>query len=160
MRRPRAPTCWPSQPRAAWRAGGNCIKLGLPGKSILKDYFQENRTSLRPYLLLRISFPGRPIFIQFIPGGNIIKIGLPGKSILGDYFQENRTSRRPYLLLRISFPGRPVSIQFIPGVLHAAVGEARREDEDVVDAPDVGAAQVLGSLQHGLLLRKVIVRSN
>ena len=91
---------------------------------------------------------------------NCIKIGFPGKSIFGDYFQENRTSRRPYLLLRISFPGRPVSIQFIPGVLHAAVGEARREDEDVVDAPDVGAAQVLGSLQHGLLLRKVIVRSN
>ena len=29
-------------------AGGNCIKIGLPGKSILKDYFQENRTSRRP----------------------------------------------------------------------------------------------------------------
>ena len=27
------------------RPGGNCIKLGLPGKSILGDYFQENRTS-------------------------------------------------------------------------------------------------------------------
>ena len=37
--------------------GGNCIKIGLPGKSILKAYFQENRT----FLLLRISFPGRPI---------------------------------------------------------------------------------------------------
>ena len=48
--------------------GGSCIKIGLPGKSILEDYFQENRTSRRPYLLLRISFPGRPIFIQFIPG--------------------------------------------------------------------------------------------
>ena len=48
--------------------GGNCIKIGLPGKSILRDYFQENMTSRRPFLLLRISFPGRPIFIQFIPG--------------------------------------------------------------------------------------------
>ena len=47
---------------------GNCIKIGLPGKSILRDYFQENRTSQRPFLLLRISFPGRPIVIQFVPG--------------------------------------------------------------------------------------------
>ena len=39
-------------------------KIGLPGKSILGDYFQENMTSRRPFLLLRISFPGRPIFIQ------------------------------------------------------------------------------------------------
>ena len=48
--------------------GDNCLKIGLPGKSILGYYFQENRTSRRPFLLLRISFPGRPIFIQFIPG--------------------------------------------------------------------------------------------
>ena len=47
--------------------GGNCIKISLPGKSILGDYFQENRTSRRHFLLLRISFPGRPIFIQFVP---------------------------------------------------------------------------------------------
>ena len=47
--------------------GGNCIKIGLPGKSILGDYFQENSTSRRPFLLLRISFAGRPIFIQFVP---------------------------------------------------------------------------------------------
>ena len=47
----------------------NCAKIGLPGKSIVGDYFQENRTSQRPFLLVRISFPGRPIFIQFIPGG-------------------------------------------------------------------------------------------
>ena len=38
--------------------GGNCIKIGLPGKLILGDYFQENGTSQRPFLLLRISFPG------------------------------------------------------------------------------------------------------
>ena len=48
--------------------GGNCIKIGVPGKSILGDYFRENRTSRRPFLLPRISFPGRPsIFVQFIP---------------------------------------------------------------------------------------------
>ena len=47
--------------------GTNCIKIGLQGKLILRDYFQENRTSRRPFLLLRISFPGRAIFIQFIP---------------------------------------------------------------------------------------------
>ena len=52
----------------ALTTGGNYIKVGLPGKSILGDYFQENRTSQRPFLLLRISFPGRPIFIQSIPG--------------------------------------------------------------------------------------------
>ena len=43
-------------------------KKGLPGKWILGDYLQENMTSRRPFLLLRIIFPGRPIFIQFIPG--------------------------------------------------------------------------------------------
>ena len=31
--------------------GANCIKIGLPGKSILRDYFQEI-----PFLLMRISF--------------------------------------------------------------------------------------------------------
>ena len=46
--------------------GMNCIKIGLPGKSILRDYFQENRISRRK-LLLRINFPGRPIFIQLPP---------------------------------------------------------------------------------------------
>ena len=50
------------------RIGTNCIKISLPGKSILGDYFQENMTSRGPFLLLRISFPGRPIFIQLPPG--------------------------------------------------------------------------------------------
>ena len=57
---------------AVMRAGGagmNCIKIGLPGNLILGYYFQENRTSQRPFLLQRISFPGRPIFIQLPPGG-------------------------------------------------------------------------------------------
>ena len=48
-------------------AGTNCIKIGLPGKLILGDYFQENMTSQRPFLLLRISFPGRLFFIQWPP---------------------------------------------------------------------------------------------
>ena len=47
--------------------GGNCIKIGFPGKTILGYYFQENMTFPKTFLLLRISFPGSPIFIQFIP---------------------------------------------------------------------------------------------
>ena len=46
---------------------GNCIKIGLPVKLILRDYLQEKGTSRRPFLLLRISSLGRPIFIQFVP---------------------------------------------------------------------------------------------
>ena len=49
-------------------AGTNCIKIGLPGKLILGDYYQENWTSQRPFLLLRIHFPERPLFIQLPPG--------------------------------------------------------------------------------------------
>ena len=30
--------------------GGNCIKIGLHGKLILGDYYQENGTSRRPFL--------------------------------------------------------------------------------------------------------------
>ena len=56
---------WPPRWRR-WRQF--CVKVGLPGKSILGDYFQDNRTSRRPFLSVRISFPGRPIFIQFVPG--------------------------------------------------------------------------------------------
>ena len=131
----RAPWCWGRRrpPRVSWcrtwasrtsssvrRSSGwaawrQLHKIGLPGKLILGDYFQENMTSRRPFLLLRISFPGRPIFMQFIPGANCTKIGLPGKSILWDYFQENWTSQSHFLLLRISFPGRPYFIQLPPG---------------------------------------------
>ena len=50
----------PGGPRGT---AGKCIQIGLPGKSILGDYFQETSTTQRPFLL-RISFPGRPIFIQ------------------------------------------------------------------------------------------------
>ena len=48
------------------RTGMNCIKIGLAGKSILRDYFQENMTSRKPFLLLKICFPGRPIFKQLV----------------------------------------------------------------------------------------------
>ena len=41
------------------------MKIGLPGKSILKDYFEEKRTSRRPFPLLRIRFPGRPILYNW-----------------------------------------------------------------------------------------------
>ena len=52
-------------------------KKGLPGKSILGDYFQENMTSRRPFLLMRISFPGRPIFIQLVPGRKTLPVRRP-----------------------------------------------------------------------------------
>ena len=56
--------------RMSGQSGANCIKIGLPGKSIPRDYFQEKRSSCRP--ILRISVPGRSIFIQFVPG-NILR---------------------------------------------------------------------------------------
>ena len=46
-------------------------KIGLPGKSILGDYFQENRTSRRHFLLLRISFPGKPILYKGSQGPTV-----------------------------------------------------------------------------------------
>ena len=56
-------------------AGDELYKIGLPGKSILGDCFQENMTSRRPFFFLRISFPGRPIFIQFVPGDVLDLLG-------------------------------------------------------------------------------------
>ena len=52
---------------------------------ILRDYFQENRSLGRPFLLLRISLPGRPIFIQFVP---VLLLGQLEQSghLLGDDF--------------------------------------------------------------------------
>ena len=63
--------------RATMRTGTNCIKIGLPGKSIHRDYFQESMTSQRPFLLLKISFPGRPIFIQLPPGATASSSRIP-----------------------------------------------------------------------------------
>ena len=65
--------------------GGNCIKIGLPGKSILGYYFQENRTSPRPFLLL--SFLGRPIFIQFIPAPARRPLHLQAERLAGVHVQ-------------------------------------------------------------------------
>ena len=59
-------------------SGGNCIKIGLPGKLILGDYFQKNMISRRPFLLLRISFPGIPILIQFVPAAVLVLTALLG----------------------------------------------------------------------------------
>ena len=68
-----APVAWATSrrggtcgPASGETPGMSCIKIGLPRKLILGDYSQENRTSRRPFLLLRIRFPGRTIFIQFI----------------------------------------------------------------------------------------------
>ena len=70
-------------------SGTNCIKIGLPGKPILRDYFQENKTSQRPFLLLRINFPGRPIFLQLPPdygSGTIIdSVSVPSDIEPGQY---------------------------------------------------------------------------
>ena len=54
---------------AGWlprQAGMNCIKIGLPGKLILRK-----RKGLREVIFSspRIDFPGRPFLIQFPPGG-------------------------------------------------------------------------------------------
>ena len=53
--------------------GTNCIKIGLPGKLILGDYVQENMTSQRPFLLLRIRFPGRPILYNCLQGDDEVE---------------------------------------------------------------------------------------
>ena len=44
-------------------ADGNCIKIGLPGKWILGGYFQENRTSRRPFLLYSESVFREDLFL-------------------------------------------------------------------------------------------------
>ena len=40
-------------------------------------------------------------------------------------------------------------------VLHSSIGETGWQDEDVIDAPDVGAAQLLSLLEHRLSLAEV-----
>ena len=67
---------------AAWRGSpwSACRSQLYKNRSSRKIYsqrlfFEENRTSQRPFLLLKISFPGRPIFIQFVPAVAL----LPGK---------------------------------------------------------------------------------
>ena len=52
---------------AEYSVSADSENLGF-GRSLLGDYYQENGTSQRPFLLLRIDFPGRPNFIQLPPG--------------------------------------------------------------------------------------------
>ena len=47
-------------------AGGNCIEIGLPGKLILRDYFQENRSSNRP-TIIEDQFSGKTYFYTSHP---------------------------------------------------------------------------------------------
>ena len=47
-----------------WR---QLYKIGLPGKAILGDYFQENRTSRRPFSLTEIQFSGKTHFYTIRP---------------------------------------------------------------------------------------------
>ena len=47
--------------------GANCIKIGLPGKIDSRRLFPREKDFQRPFLLVRIRFPGRPIFIQLVP---------------------------------------------------------------------------------------------
>ena len=57
------------------------MKIGLPGKLILGDYFQENRTLGRPFLLLRISFPRKTYLytirpcLDFVLGQRLTRLG-------------------------------------------------------------------------------------
>ena len=67
VRVPREPRLHHRQAAAQPLSGMNFIKIGLPGKSFSETNFQDNMTSRRPFLLLRISFPGRPIFMPFLP---------------------------------------------------------------------------------------------
>ena len=47
--------------------GTNCIEIGLPGKSILRDFFQVNMTSRRPFLLTENQFSGKTYFYTIHP---------------------------------------------------------------------------------------------
>ena len=53
------------------RPGANCINIGLPGKSILKDYYQEKSTSRRHFLLLRI---GKTYFYTIRPWAHLLHV--------------------------------------------------------------------------------------
>ena len=102
------------QPRPS-AAGGDCIKVGLPGKSVLGDYFQENKTSRRPFLLLMIDFPSRPIFIQFVPGGNGYSRDARSKSLCWRFWSCSLGRRR-----------RTSSHQLIPAPRHRWSGDSPR----------------------------------
>ena len=49
------------------RAGANCIKIGLPGKLTLRDYFQGNMTYRRPFFFTENQFSGKTYFYTIHP---------------------------------------------------------------------------------------------
>ena len=71
------------------RPGGNCVKIGLPGKSILRDYFQESGTSQRHFPYLESIFyrlpndcrPGRLLDSEIIIDFKIL-VGVVLRSVL------------------------------------------------------------------------------
>ena len=76
-------------------SGDNCIKIGPPGKSILRDYFQENRSTRRPFLLLRISFPRSPIVYTIRPWAPVaLSHGNLGDAVLGSHVAEEKIAHR------------------------------------------------------------------
>ena len=90
---------WPCRSSARWsscrgraRPGANCIKLGLTGKLIL-NYYQENWTSRRPFLLLMISFPGRPILyissLRIVSEKFLVLIPRQPQELVPDSFSAN-----------------------------------------------------------------------
>ena len=86
------------------RPGGNCVKIGLPRKSILRYYFQENRTSQRPFqsgLCISSTFWELSSFQS--------RIFITKKFLFYELSSILRgtVTTLPFLLLRISFQGRP-----------------------------------------------------
>ena len=55
------------EPDAQLGAGGNCIKIGLPGKSILGYYFQSNGTYPKTFSLTENQFSGKTYFYTIHP---------------------------------------------------------------------------------------------
>ena len=111
-------------------SGGNCIKIGLPRKLILRDVFQENRTSRRPFLLPRISFPGRPICIQFVPGDVGLLRAFIGADLTGELFDLGvhplHVPPQVVLLRRLEAAHWAQKVLFGPHVVHEL--EVRLED--------------------------------
>ena len=60
-------TWWDDDEWCGVRTGGNCIKIGLPGKSILRNYFQENRTFPETFYLTENQLSGKIYFYTIRP---------------------------------------------------------------------------------------------
>ena len=123
--------------------GGNCIKIGLPGKLIL---IPSDAICLAPE---REKRPHSPVpAIQPVcpyPALNLLRP-------LVEYFQENRSSGKPFLLVRISFPGRPIFIQFVNSSLNGKVPLSLSRQQ--IDLPLIGHVHT-GLPDHELLPLRV-----